>query len=120
MTEVFESMDEINEHSNNNYIMPMATTKIKTPVFKPLGFEKKTYRLGDMVHCNRFNGPRTDNKHYDKDKARAYINFYKSDCDQAVTLQFCKIVKDHCNTSVSYHRGWCSLRVYKSIYYHNR
>lgn len=44
----------------------------------------KTYKTGDKVHCNRFNGPGTDNVHYPKTHAKAYTNFYRSDCYHAV------------------------------------
>lgn len=78
----------------------------------------KVYRTGDKVHCNRFNGPRSDNKHYSKKSPRAYINFIGSDCAVAVSKGLCKPVSDHCNTSITYHRGWCSAQLGRSINYH--
>lgn len=78
----------------------------------------KVYRTGDKVHCNRFNGPRSDNKHYSKKSARAYINFIGSDCAVAVSKGLCKALSDHCNTSITYHRGWCSAQLGRSINYH--
>lgn len=44
------------------------------------------YRPGDWVHCNRFNGPLTDDIHYDKktNLNLALRNFYGSDCEASV------------------------------------
>lgn len=43
------------------------------------------YSSGDTVHCNRFNGPASDNVHYPKSHWRAYVNFVGSDCQKAIT-----------------------------------
>lgn len=88
-------------------------------IYSPVpAHESKVYKVGDKVHCNRFNGPKTDNKHYSKDKARAYINFVGSDCSIAVAKGLCRPISDHCNKSTTYHRGWCSVQLGRSINYH--
>ncbi len=43
------------------------------------------YSEGDKVHCNRFNGPASDNVHYPKSHWKAYLNFVGSDCQLAIT-----------------------------------
>ncbi len=41
------------------------------------------YKTGQTVHCNRFNGPGSDDIHYPKSHVKAYTNFYRSDCYHA-------------------------------------
>lgn len=76
LTEVFNSMDNESEDKieGYSYIMPMSsvTPAIYSPV-PPHG--SKVYWPGDRVHCNRFNGPNTNNRHYGLSDPRAYINF---------------------------------------------
>jgi len=40
----------------------------------------KRVKKGTHVHCNRFNGTKSDHKYWSKVHPRAYVDFYKSDC----------------------------------------
>ena len=40
----------------------------------------KRVKKGTYVHCNRFNGTKSDRKYWSKVHPRAYVDFYKSDC----------------------------------------
>jgi len=44
------------------------------------------YSKGDWVHCNRFNGPASDNVHYPKSHWRAALNFVGRYCQLAITI----------------------------------
>lgn len=88
------------------------------PIFSPPAHGKKVYKNGDLVHCNRFNGPASDNKHYAKTHARAYINFAGSDCATGVARGHCTYINDVCNSSNRYHRGWCSWQIGHKLTYH--
>ncbi len=35
---------------------------------------------GTHVHCNRFNGTKSDHRYWSKKHPKAYVDFYKSDC----------------------------------------
>jgi len=37
-------------------------------------------KKGAHVHCNRFNGTKSDHRYWSKKHPRAYVDFYKSDC----------------------------------------
>lgn len=43
-----------------------------------------TYYIGDLVHCNCFNGPASNNIHYQNWDPRASVNFTGSDCFLAI------------------------------------
>lgn len=73
-----------------------------------------TYKEGDWVHCNRFNGPRSNNKHLQKWKPQAIINFYHSDCDYGA-LRYCK---SHKNCNQKYRAAYCSYKQGHSTLYH--
>jgi len=118
--ELFDQMNEseINpETSEELTFMPYHNMSYK-PIYSPPAHGTKVYKTGDKVHCNRFNGPKSDNKHYSKTKPKALINFNGSDCDIAVRKGYCKLLNDNCNTSSTYHRGWCSEKIAHNINYH--
>ncbi|EZH64325.1 hypothetical protein DH09_00995 (plasmid) [Bacillaceae bacterium JMAK1] len=75
------------------------------------------YSPGQMVHCNRFNGPQTDDVHYAHSHWRAYYNFVLSDCDYGVGQGYCSIISgnDKCNRPT---RAECSLDIGHSRLYH--
>lgn len=126
--EVFEHMDQSDNAIDTDdadfslFSLPELDVGIgggmSTPIFSPPAHGTKVYKAGNLVHCNRFNGPSTDNKHYDKGKAKAYINFAGSDCAQAVARGFCTYINDKCNSSIIYHRGWCSWKLGHKLTYH--
>lgn len=119
--ELFDKMPESNlnaETSGEFTITPYHYMSYQ-PIYYPPAHGTKIYKFGDKVHCNRFNGPNTDNKHYAKYKAGALINFYDSDCDRAVRKGYCSLLNDHCNSSSTYHRGWCSEKIGHNTHYHN-
>lgn len=37
-------------------------------------------KKGTHVHCNRFNGTKSDHRYWSKKHPKAYVDFYKSDC----------------------------------------
>lgn len=76
-----------------------------------------TYYVGDWVHCNRFNGPLTDNVHYAKTNPKAYINFAGSDCDIALANSTVCWGWDYCNQSGP--AAGCSIVIGHSDKYHN-
>jgi len=88
------------------------------PIFSAPAHGTKVYKTGDLVHCNRFNGPSTDNKHYSKWNAKSYINFAGSDCATGVARGHCTYINDVCNTSNRYHRAWCSWQIGHKLTYH--
>lgn len=89
-------------------------------IFKAPAHGTKIYKNGNMVHCNRFNGPKSDGRHLAKTHPQTYINYYKSDCYYGVAKGICKYTGDKCNTSLVYHRGWCSYKQGWSVNYHKR
>ena len=72
------------------------------------------YSPGDWVHCNRFNGPNTDDVHYPKTHWRAYVNFYHSDCDFGA-LRYCK---SHKNCNQKEMAAYCSYMQGHETTYH--
>lgn len=68
----WDAMDNIHKNDENG-----------TPI--TINQYYKKYKPGDKVHCNRFNGPLTDDVHYPKTHWRAYVNFAGSDCQLAIT-----------------------------------
>lgn len=83
-------------------------------VFKK-GYGDKYY-TGDWVHCNRFNGPATDDIHYPKSNPRAWINFAGSDCDLALLSSTVCWGHSYCNQSGP--AGGCSIKIGRSPLYH--
>lgn len=74
------------------------------------------YNVGDWVHCNRFNGPATDDVHYPKTHWRAYVNFVQSDCDIALANSTKCWGWSYCNQSGP--AGGCSIIIGRSSRYH--
>lgn len=113
--------DHQNEHSNDNFSEPIISPFVITyGIYNPPAHGTKIYKNGDPVHCNRFNGPNSDGRHLDKWKAQTYINYYGSDCFYGVNSGICTYTNDKCNTSLVFHRGWCSFQQGWSVYYHQR
>ncbi|GGK07826.1 hypothetical protein GCM10007063_32910 [Lentibacillus kapialis] len=73
-----------------------------------------TYYPGDWVHCNRFNGPNSDDRHLRKWNPQAYINFYKSDCYHGA-LMYCT---DHNSCNINERPAYCSYMQNHSVLYH--
>lgn len=99
--DLFDLMDEKNEE----YLASLSEDL--DFVGPPYGTK---YSVGDQVHCNRFNGPHTDDIHYSKlaHPIKAATNFNGSDCD--VSLQqvtFCRN-SDKCNLLGPGSRAACS------------
>ncbi|WP_251862591.1 hypothetical protein [Clostridium sp. Marseille-Q2269] len=59
------------------------------------------YYPGDWVHCNRFNGPNSDDIHYDKIKhpVKTMQNFMGSDCELSLSISNDCIFSNWCNQS---------------------
>lgn len=119
LRELFEEMDSNEDNSTpSNELFSLMS--VSNPIYSPPPHGSKKYRVGDKVHCNRFNGLKTDHRHYNKLTGQGYINFWKSDCHIAIGYGYCTLVNDKCNTSKKYHRGWCSNygHMKRSINYH--
>lgn len=65
------------------------------------GLTRKSYQgqkdgqkvaVGTHVHCNRFNGTNADHKYWSKTHARAYTDFYHSDCDYHAIAYGCSSI----------------------------
>lgn len=74
----------------------------------------KYYKKGDWVHCNRFNGPWSNNQHLPKTNPQAIINFALSDCDYGAT-RYCR---NHANCNQKYRAAYCSYKLGHSTKYH--
>lgn len=105
LNEIIGNMDE--HDSSGEHKIGLA--KVKMP---PYG--SKTFKYGDPVHCNRFNGPKSNNKHLQKWKPQAIINFYHSDCDYGA-LRYCK-AHNKCNQK--YRAAYCSYKQGHYTKYH--
>lgn len=122
LNELFDEMDRQNgkQSSNNNVLEEIFPNSVWNPIFSVPPHGTKVYYVGDMVHCNRFNGSNTDHKHYSNKSIAGIRNFWRSDCNLAVGYGYCTLVNDNCNTTTTYHRGWCSQFGHNNypIYYH--
>jgi len=103
MDEHGESHDESGEHDIG------LAAKVEMP---PHG--SKVFKYGDPVHCNRFNGPKSNNKHLKKSSPQGLINFYHSDCDYGA-LKYCK-AHNKCNQK--YRAAYCSHKQGHYTKYH--
>lgn len=74
------------------------------------------YYSGDWVHCNRFNGPASDDVHYPKSNPRSWVNFAGSDCDLALIRSTVCWGHSYCNQSGP--AGGCSIKIGHSARYH--
>ncbi|WP_026701717.1 hypothetical protein [Salibacterium aidingense] len=74
----------------------------------------ETYSDGDWVHCNRFNGPQSNDKHLRKTNPQAYINFVLSDCDMGALFNC--ITHNTCNQEEM--AAYCSLQIGHETLYH--
>lgn len=128
LSDLFEHMDQADNSTEETHdigvglfslpSMEVGGSGMYVPIFSAPPHGAKVYRTGDLVHCNRFNGPATDNKHYAKSHAKAYVNFIGSDCANGVARGYCKALNDVCNTSTRYHRAWCSWQLGHKLTYH--
>ncbi len=129
--DLFEDMDQADNHTQETYDTDFGVFSLPSqehdgsgkymPIFSAPPHGSKVYRDGDLVHCNRFNGPNSDNKHYSKSGtslAKSLVNFYNSDCYYAVIRGICNEINDVCNTSTRYHRAWCSWQIGHKLAYH--
>lgn len=84
-----------------------------------LGYGDK-YRVGDWVHCNRSNGPMSDDVHYDKwsDPIKAIRNFTGSDCDLALLSWRKCDASNWCNVKGNGPAADCSARIGHKKTYH--
>lgn len=104
LNEIIGDMEDHEEHND----MDNNTPPIQTFAYG------QTYKTGDWVHCNRFNGPKSNHKHLEKWKPQAIINFYHSDCDYGA-LRYCK---SHKNCNQKYRAAYCSYKQGHSTKYH--
>ena len=44
-------------------------------------YDGEKVKTGAHVHCNRFNGTKSDHRYWKKSNPKAWIDFYHSDCD---------------------------------------
>nr|WP_000473130.1 hypothetical protein [Bacillus cereus] len=110
LSEVIEKMDNHEGHDN----MTHADQSLLNPFSDVTYGYGDTYRNGDWVHCNRFNGPLSDNRHLRKTNPQAIINFYMSDCDLGA-LRYCL---NHANCNQKYRAAYCSWKLGHSEKYH--
>ncbi|KXZ16562.1 hypothetical protein P4T89_09080 [Bacillus nakamurai] len=108
-----EVIDEMDEHSHDSDMEGMTHLSTQSSTIGTLGYGDK-YKPGDWVHCNRFNGPHTDDRHLQKWHPQAIINFYHSDCDYGA-LRYCK---SHKNCNQKYRAAYCSWKLGHSTKYH--
>lgn len=88
--------------------------------------DKELPKKGDIVTCNRFNGPNGDGRYYkNKFSAKAIKNFFRSDCDRALSKYiycFKDYLPDHskryCSLYSPSHYGKCSKLISHSTRYH--
>lgn len=107
-----EVIDEMDEHSHDGDMEGMNHLSTQSSI-GVLGYGD-VYKPGDWVHCNRFNGPYTDDRHLQKWHPQAIINFYHSDCDYGA-LRYCK---SHSNCNQKYRAAYCSWKLGHSTKYH--
>ncbi|WP_353097320.1 hypothetical protein [Tissierella praeacuta] len=104
--DIFELLDHMDEQEEEMY-KEMASMSVD---FESPG-HGTPYKVGDQVHCNRFNGPRTDDVHYSKakDPAKTLRNFEYSDCATCLGsgISFCR-KSDKCNQLGPGSRAACS------------
>lgn len=96
--EMFEQMDE---------------EQFKISPFKDYGDK---YYAGNWVHCNRFNGPSSDDIHYRNTNPKAWVNFAESDCDIALAQSTLCYGHSYCNQSGP--AAGCSTEIGHSTTYH--
>ncbi|WP_368913277.1 hypothetical protein [Staphylococcus epidermidis] len=72
------NMDGNNTHNTSNNISTYS--KHKGKVYKGPTKDGQHVKKGMHVHCNRFNGTKSDHRYWSKKHPRAYVDFYKSDC----------------------------------------
>jgi hypothetical protein len=88
--------------------------------------DKELPNKGDVVTCNRFNGPNGDGKYYsDRFSYQALKNFYMSDCDRALAKSAACLAdylpdasKRYCSLYSPSHYGKCSSIIGHSTRYH--
>lgn len=110
-----EKADAYNENVELlNKITPRANHKrVET---KPYGSK---YYEGDDVHCNRFNGPQSDWRHYNwrnpSQLDKALKNFRGSDCQAALAVGSGCPTKGPAYCNNKYGPAWCSsFTIYKT------
>ncbi|CEF19962.1 Uncharacterized protein SXYL_02592 [Staphylococcus xylosus] len=85
-------------------------------VTQEAGYGKK-YKKGEWVHCNRINGPQSDNVHYAKSNPKAMVNFAGSDCDKALLRSTKCYGHSYCNIKAK--AAACSSIIGHSTKYHH-
>lgn len=85
-------------------------------VTQEAGYGKK-YKKGEWVHCNRFNGPQSDNVHYAKSNPKAMVNFAGSDCDKFLLRSTKCYGHSYCNIKAK--AAACSSIIGHSTKYHH-
>lgn len=107
-----EIMEEMDSHDHEGGMENMNLFGDE-PIIGTMGYGD-TYSPGDWVHCNRFNGPYSNDKHLRKTNPQAYINFYLSDCDYGA-LRYCL---SHNNCNQKERAAYCSYKQGHSTLYH--
>ncbi|MGE7605068.1 hypothetical protein ACQKML_00550 [Peribacillus frigoritolerans] len=113
-------LDEILEDMSNEYIgeeQASETTNQNTSDIVGSVSAGTSYKKGDTVHCNRFNGYLGDGKYYDKKKhpVLAAKNFIQSDCDVALARynhclkDYGEVKKRYCSNYSATNKGRCSI-----------
>ncbi|MCD5514615.1 hypothetical protein [Lactobacillus delbrueckii] len=52
-------------------------------------YDGEKVKTGAHVHCNRFNGTKSDHRYWKKSNPKAWIDFYHSDCDYHASKYGC-------------------------------
>lgn len=123
-----ENMDNMNGESTVSNGSPMDDLTRKAYQGQDDG---QKVAVGTHVHCNRFNGTNADHKYWSKAHAKAYTDFYQSDCDYHLIAygcsSICKMTKcDGLNKKgkgikdcSSYSGGKAYKNWYKTAWYRN-
>jgi hypothetical protein len=104
-----------NNSNSNNVDNSGATYNTNNAI--QVGYYDK-YKKGDFVHCNRFNGPSSDDVHYPKTNWKALRNFAHSDCDDAFAIRCLKDYNSETWCNGSGGAAACSGKLGHSKKYH--
>jgi hypothetical protein len=82
------STDKSNMDATNSSIQSNSLTVVSL-AYKGQTYSGQPVKKGTHVHCNRFNGPNSDHKCWNKINPKAWVDFWESDCDYHATKYGC-------------------------------
>ncbi|AWB43763.1 hypothetical protein DCC85_05690 [Paenibacillus sp. CAA11] len=112
-------------HKSGSSISPMASST------NPYWSEGEAGVTGKRLHCNRFNGPKGDNKYWSHFSVQGLKNFVGSDCDTSASVTLACVADDlplvpnHCEAGIAPNKAnskeaTCSGEQGLSRYFHFR